>query len=84
MKYLLLGARVVVRSSNVKISGRPVADYVKKLRQKACRTCSTIIFPRLTNEIIDFWRSRGRCRRHFLNSLLCEIYMKFMLYCGRT
>ena len=34
------------------------------------RTCSTIKFPRLTNKIIDFWRSRGRCARHFLNSLI--------------
>ena len=34
------------------------------------RTCSTIKFPRLTNEIIDFWRCRGRYRRHFLNSLI--------------
>ena len=42
------------------------ANYVKKLHQKACRTCSTIIFPRSTNQIIDLWRCL--CRRHFLNS----------------
>ena len=71
MKDLLLRARVVVRTSKMKISCRRAADYVKKLHQKACRTCSTIIFPRLTNEIIDFWR----CRGHFLNSLIvfCSI-----------
>ena len=44
MKDLLLRARVVVRTSNMKISRRHLADYVKKLHQKACRTCSTIIF----------------------------------------
>ena len=42
-----------------------------RLRQniapKACRTCSTIIFPRSSNQIIDFWRCR--CSRRFLNSL---------------
>ena len=43
MKDLLLQARVVVRSSNMKISRRPSADYVKKFHQKACRACSTII-----------------------------------------
>ena len=34
--------------------------------QKACRTCSTIILPHSTNQIIDLWR----CRRHFFNYLL--------------
>ena len=44
-----------------------------RLRQKiapnACRTCSTIIFPRSSNQIIDFWRCRCCCSRRFLNSL---------------
>ena len=40
MKDLLLRLRVVIRTSNAKISRR-LADYVKKLHQKACRTCST-------------------------------------------
>ena len=35
---------VAVRTSNMKISRRRLADYVKTLHQKACRTCSTIIF----------------------------------------
>ena len=30
--------------SNMKISRRCLADYVKHLHQKACRTCSTIFF----------------------------------------
>ena len=49
----LLWARVVVRTSNMKVSPLRLADYVKRLRQKAC---STIIFPHLTNQISVFWR----------------------------
>ena len=44
MKDLLLSARVVVRTSNIKIPCRRLADYVKTLHQKACCTCSSIIF----------------------------------------
>ena len=33
-----------------------LADYIKNLQQKACRTCSTIIFLHSTNQIIDLWR----------------------------
>jgi len=55
MKDLLLQARVVVRTSNMKISRRRLADYVKTLHQKACRT---IIFFHSTNQIIDLWRCR--------------------------
>ena len=67
MKDLLLRACVVVRTSNMKISRRRLADYVQTLHQKACRTCSTIIFLHSTNQIIDLWRCR--CRRQILNSL---------------
>ena len=74
MKDLLLGARVVVRTSNVKISRRRLTDYVKKLHQKACRT---VIFPRSINQIIDLWRCRRQCRRHFLNSLLTYLIYLF-------
>ena len=45
MKELLLRASVVVKTSNMKISHRRLADYVKTLHQKACRTCSKISFP---------------------------------------
>ena len=38
----------------------------KKLHKKACRTCSTIIFPHSTNQIIDLWPCCCCCRRHFL------------------
>jgi len=47
----------------------------QNVQQKACRT---IIFPRSTNQIIDLWRCRGRCRRHFLNSLVCSWRRKFV------
>ena len=36
-----------------------------RLRQKFAP-----IFPHSTNQTIDLWRCRGRCRRHFLNFLL--------------
>ena len=55
MKDLLLRARVVVRTSNMKISRRRLADYVKRLHQKECRT---IIFLHSTNQIIDLWHFR--------------------------
>ena len=65
MKNLLLRARDVDRTSKIKISRRRLTEYVENFHQKAC---STIIFPRSTNQSIDLWRCR--CRRHFLNSLL--------------
>ena len=58
--------------SNKKISRRHLADYVKKVHQKACRTCSTIIFPYWTNQIIDLW----------LNGCLCRSVLRFFnIYC---
>ena len=68
MKDSLLRARVVFRTSNINISRRRLADYVKKLHQKVCHTCSTIIFPHSTNQI-DFWCCY-RCRRNFFNSAI--------------
>ena len=65
IERLLLRASIVVRTSNMKISRRRLADCTK-LHQKACCTCSTIIFLHSTNQIIDLWR----CRRQILNSLL--------------
>ena len=72
MKDFLLRARVIVRTSNLKISRRRLADYVVKLNQEVCRTCSTIIFPHSTNQIIDLWRCRYRCLRPNLNSLISD------------
>ena len=71
MKNLSLRACAVVRTSNMKISLLPSADFVKNCTKKrAARAASTIIFPHSTNQIIDLRRCRGRCRRHFLNSLM--------------
>ena len=33
----------------------------------SCRTCSTVIFPHSTNQIIDLGSCRRRCCRQFLN-----------------
>ena len=56
MNHLLLRVRVVVRFSNMKISRRRLAEYAKKLRQKA------IIFSHSTNYLhylalgkVPFW-----------------------------
>ena len=67
MKDLLRGARIVVRPSIMKFSSGRLADYIRTLLQKACRTCSTIIFAHSTNQIIELWR----CRCLQLNSLIC-------------
>lgn len=55
--------RVVARSSTLKISGRPLADYVKINYQRAYRS---FIFPQSTSHGSDFCRCL--CRRGFLNS----------------
>ena len=62
-----------VKADNEKLSAAGLccrkfrlADYVKTLHEKARHTCSTIIFPRPTNCIIDLWRCR------FLNSLIAR------------
>ena len=70
MKDLLLRARVVLRTSRMKNSHRRLVDYVKKMHEKACRTCSTIVFPYSTNQIVDLWCCRCLCRRHFLHFLV--------------
>ena len=54
MKDLLLRARVVVGTSNMKTPRRHLADYAKNVHQKACGTCSMVIFPHSTNQIIVF------------------------------
>ena len=53
---------------------RRLTDYVRKLYQKVCRTCSTIIFPHSTNQIIEWWRCR--CGRRFLNSSLTHFLLR--------
>ena len=71
--FLLPSSSWLLKLPNVKISRRRLADYVKTLHQKACRTCSTIIFLHSTNQIIDFWRCRCRCCRQILNSLMIDL-----------
>ena len=66
MKDVLLPAHVVITTSNMKI----LADCIKNMHQKACHTCSTIIFPHSTNQIIDLLHCRCHCSRHFLNFLV--------------
>ena len=56
----------------MKISRRHLAECIKKLLQKAWRTCKPIIFPHPTDQIIDLWRCHRRSRRYFLNFLLME------------
>ena len=55
---LLLRAHVVVKISNMNNLCLRLADYVKKLQRRACRTYSTIIFHHSANQIIDFYISR--------------------------
>ena len=52
----------------MKISRRRLADFVKTLHQKACRTCSTIIFlPKKNN------RSARAVEGQPIKSLICGV-----------
>ena len=62
-RFTAASFRCYQNQSNMKILRRCLADYVKTLHQKACRTCSTIIFLHSTKQIIDLWHCRWRCRR---------------------
>ena len=42
----------------------------QKLHQRACRTCSTILIPHSTNQIIHLWRCRRFCRCRFVQNSL--------------
>ena len=68
LKDLLLCVHVVVKTLNLEIPRWHLTDYVKELFYSMCRTCSTIIFPHLTNEIIVFWRRHCCCRHPRLSS----------------
>ena len=74
MKDLLLRARVVVRTSNVKITRRHLADYVKNLIARKSvphvQHDFFFFFFHSTNKIIDLSRCRYRSRPRFMNSLL--------------
>ena len=84
MKDLLLRIRVtVITISNKNIQRRRLADHVNKLPQKACRTCSTIVFSYSTKNIIDLWRRCCRCNLRFLNSLFLFSLSFYIGQCGR-
>ena len=85
MKDLMPQAYVVERTPNMKISRRHLADYVKTLHRKACRTCSMIVFPHSTNQIIDLSRCRYCRRRHFLMNSLFFLSLEpiFQFYFSR-
>ena len=52
---------------SMKILRRPLADYVRNCTKKrAARLC--FLAPPIKSLIL--WRCRGRCCRHFLNSLI--------------
>jgi len=84
MKDLLRRIRVtVITISNKNIQRRRLADHVNKLPQKACRTCSTIVFSYSTNHIIDLGRCCCRCSLRFLNSLFLFFLSFYIGQCGR-
>ena len=49
MKYLLLWVHVVVKTLNLEVPHCRLAVYAKELYSSAYRTCSTTVFPHLTN-----------------------------------
>ena len=61
MKDLLLRVRALVGTSNLRISRRYLADYVKEMYlilKRAARAACTIICPYITNHIKYLWRCR--------------------------
>ena len=77
-----------LKGLNLDISRYHLADDVKELYSNACRTCSTIIFPHSTNQIVVFWRRRcpWRCCRPCLSSLIRHVPHEFVdlkccIYC---
>ena len=52
------GFHVKAKNKRFTAAGSRCRQNLKKLHQKAWRTCSTIIFPRSTDHIIDLWRCR--------------------------
>ena len=75
MSLVLMLASLVktrLKTINFEFSRCPLADNrdVKEFYRSACRSCSTIIFPHSTNQIIVFWRClclSSRMSKHFTN-----------------
>ena len=59
---------------NERFSRCHLANYVKEFYLSACRTCSTILFPHLTNQIIFLWRCLCCYRCLYLNSQMVSIF----------
>ena len=55
-------AQVVIKTVNEVISRCCFAEDGMDLFISACRACSTLIFTRSTNEILNLWRCRCRSR----------------------
>ena len=71
-----------IKKVNVVISCCCFAEDSTYLFIRACRTCSTIIFPHPTNQIVDLWCCCSLPCRHFLNSLLfCRGRHEIVLKC---
>ena len=71
MKDLLLRARVVVRTSNMKISRRHLADYVRRqIAPKGVPHVQHDYFTSFNQSNSWLWRCLCRCRRHVLNFLI--------------
>ena len=68
MKDVLLQGLAVARTSNMQFSFSILRHYCTKKR--AARHHST-------NQIIDFWRGRYRCRRQILNSQILPVKLVY-------
>ena len=83
-KILLSGRFTVLRHGHVSHADtcRRLADYVNKLHQGASRTCSTIIFPHSTNQIIREFKQPQRLRQMqpHLKINICAMVTIFRLF----
>ena len=71
-KDFRLYAQVLIKTVNQVISRCCFVENGTDLSIRACRTCSTIIFPHSTNQILSLWRCRCRSRRWCSHSLLSD------------
>ena len=58
MKDLQLYAQVVFHNQNLVTLRCCFEEDVTELFQSSCRTCSTLIWPHSTNQILNLWRCR--------------------------
>ena len=62
IRDLWIYAQIFIKTVNEVISRCCFAEDGTDLFISACRTCSTLIFPRSTNQILNLWRCRCRSR----------------------